>query len=297
MSEEQVKDLVENDYGAEVTSDQLASLFVSEDAETDSQVAPEVDSNDSVETATTETETQETEQPSEEESVSTEEDDFDDLVFVHNDTEYSNDDLALAVEALQNKDEWQKANTQKAQQIAEERKQLDSLMARVKGALDSDEVKEYFGEDHDLFKSSSEYEALPKQEQETIDEPKADDRVVLLEDKIIQMEAERQVDKDIAELIVAHPELQGSTEALNDVLETAIVKNLSLEDAYVFATATSNGESALMKAIKTVEEANKLKSQPEAIPSGRGTTEEPIPVGKDWDEIADIALSRYNIMK
>ena len=123
MSEEQVKDLVENDYGAEVTSDQLASLFVSEDAETDSQVAPEVDSNDSVETATTETETQETEQPSEEESVSTEEDDFDDLVFVHNDTEYSNDDLALAVEALQNKDEWQKANTQKAQQIAEERKQ------------------------------------------------------------------------------------------------------------------------------------------------------------------------------
>ncbi len=297
MSEEQVKDLVENDYGAEVTSDQLASLFVSEDAETDSQVAPEVDSNDSVETATTETETQETEQPSEEESVSTEEDDFDDLVFVHNDTEYSNDDLALAVEALQNKDEWQKSNTQKAQQIAEERKQLDSLMARVKGALDSDEVKEYFGEDHDLFKSSSEYEALPKQEQETIDEPKADDRVVLLEDKIIQMEAERQVDKDIAELIVAHPELQGSTEALNDVLETAIVKNLSLEDAYVFATATSNGESALMKAIKTVEEANKLKSQPEAIPSGRGTTEEPIPVGKDWDEIADIALSRYNIMK
>jgi len=300
MSDEN-KDIVleDGEYGVQLTSDQVSSLFTSEEEETPKFTsAPEPAVENSEETATTETETQATEQPSEEESVSTEEEVVDDdLVFVHNDTEYTNDDLALAIEALQNRDEWQKSNTQKAQAVAEERKQLDSLMSRVTSALDTDEVKEYFGSDHALFKSVSEYEALPKQEQETIEEPKQDDRVLLLEDKIVQMEAERQVDKDIAELIVAHPELQGSTEALNDVLETAITKNLSLEDAYIFATATSNGESALMKAIKTVEEANALKAQPEAKPSGKGQVEEPIPVGKDFDEIADIALTQYNIMK
>ena len=52
-----------------------------------------------------------------------------------------------------------------------------------------------------------------------------------------------------------------------------------------------------MKAIKTVEEAERLKAQPEAKPSGKGQVEEPVPVGKTFDEIADIALTRYNIMK
>tara|TARA_Y100000052_G_C2950143_1_gene86607 strand:+ start:1188 stop:2087 length:900 start_codon:yes stop_codon:yes gene_type:complete len=299
MSDEN-KDIVleDSEYGIKLTSDQVDSLFTSDGSETPNQMsAPEPAVENSEETATAETETQATEQPSEDESVSTEEDNLEDLVFVHNDTEYSNDDLTLAIEALQNRDEWQKSNTQKSQQIAEERKQLDNLMSRVNNALQSDEVKEYFGSDHELFKSVEDYKGLPEQEQKAIDEPVEDDRVTLLEDKIMQMEAEKQVDKDIGDLIIAHPELQGSTEALNDVLEIAITKNLSLEDAYVFATATSNGESALLKAIKTVEEAKSLKSQPEARPSGKGQVEEPIPVGKSYDEIADIALSRYNLMK
>ena len=297
MSDEN-KDIVlqDSEYGVELTSDQVSSLFTSEE-----EVAPKFESapepavENSEETATTETETQATEQPSEEESVSTEE--VEDMVFTYNDREYSNQDLTLAIDALQNRDEWQKSNTQKAQQIAEERKQLDVLMSKVNDALKSDDVKEYFGSDHALFKSVEDYKGLPEQEKESIEEPVADDRVSFLEDKIIQMEAEQQVDKDIASLVVAHPELQTSTEALNDVLEIAIEKNLSLEDAYIFATASSNGETALMKAIKTVEEAERLKAQPEAKPSGKGQVEEPVPVGKTFDEIADIALTRYNIMK
>jgi len=299
MSEEN-KDIVltGSDYGVELTSDQVDSLFTSEEDETPNQMsAPVQTAKNSEETATAETETQETEQPSEEESVSTEEVTDDDQVFVYNDVEYTNDDLTLAIDALQNRDEWQKSNTQKAQQVAEDRKQLDSLMSRVNKALDADDVKEYFGSDHELYKSVEDFKGLPEQEQQTIDEPVADDRVTMLEDKLMAMEAEKQVDKDIGNLVISHPELQGSTEALNDVLEIAIEKNLSLEDAYVFATATSNGESALLKAIKSVEEANALKAQPEMKPSGRGNVEEPVPVGKDWDEIADIALSRYNIMK
>lgn len=297
MSEDKQDIVLEDgEYGVKLTSDQVTSLFTSEE-----EVAPKFESapepavETSEETATTETEPQATEQASEEESVSTEE--VKNMVFTYNEREYNNDDLTLAIDALQNRDEWQKSNTQKAQQIAEERKQLDTLVSKVNDALKSDDVKEYFGSDHALFKSVEDYKGLPEQEKESIEEPKADDRVTFLEDKIMQMEAETQVDKDIAGLVVAHPELQTSTEALNDVLEIAIEKNLSLEDAYVFATASSNGETALMKAIQTVEQAEKLKSQPEARPSGKGQVEEPIPVGKDFDEIADIALSRYNIMK
>lgn len=300
MSEETKEDIVlqDGEYGVELTSDQVDSLFVPVEEETPKfESAPEPTVENSEETATAETATQETEQPSEEESVSTEEGSEESQVFVYNDVEYSNDDLTLAIDALQNRDEWQKSNTQKAQEVAEERKKLDGLMERVSKLTESDELKEYLGESHELFKTVNEYEGLPETEEKPIEEPVQDERVTLLEDKIMSMEAEQQVDKDIANLIVKHPELQSSTEALNDVLEIAIEKNLSLEDAFVFATATSNGESALMKAIKSVEEANALKAQPEIIPSGKGTVEEPIPIGKDWDEIEEIALSRYNIMK
>lgn len=296
--EEQDIALQDGEYGIDLSSDQVNSLFVPEEEEAPKfESAPEPTVENSEETATTETATQETEQPSEDESVSTEDVNEQDLVFVHNDIEYSDDDITLAIEALQNKEEWQKSNTQKAQEVAEERKKLDSLMSRVSKVVESDDLKEYLGADHDLFKSVSEYEGLPKGAEETIEQPKADDRVALLEEKIMSMQAERQVDEDIANLIVAHPELQGSTEALNDVLEVALNKNLNLEDAYVFAMASSNGETALKKAIKSVEEANALKAQPEVKPSGRGNTNEPVPVGNTWDEIEEIALSRYNIMK
>jgi len=291
--------LEDGEYGVQLTSDQVESLYLPDEEDVPKfESAPEPTVENSEETATAETATQETEQPSEEESVSTEEVSEESQVFVYNDKEYSNDDLTLAIDALQNRDEWQKSNTQKAQEVSEERKKLDNLMERVVTLTESDEIKEMLGSDHDLFKSVDEYKGLPKQEQESIDEPDVkDDRVTLLEDKIMSMEAEQQVDKDIANLIVKHPELQTSTEALNDVLEIAIEKNLSLEDAYVFATATSNGESALIKAIQSVEEANALKSQPEIKPSGKGNVEKPIPVGKDFDEIAEIALTRYNIME
>jgi hypothetical protein len=294
------KDIVleDGEYGVQLTSDQADSLFVSEEEQAPNfESAPKPTVENSVETATDETATQETEQPSEEESVSTEEISEDDQVFVYKDVEYSNDDLTLAIDALQNREEWQKSNTQKAQEVAEERKKLDGLMERVSKITASDELKEYLGDSHELFKTVNEYEGLPVVEEKPIEEPVKDDRVTLLEDKIMSMEAEQQVDKDIANLIVKHPELQSSTEALNDVLEIAIEKNLSLEDAFVFATATSNGESALMTAIKSVERANELKSQPEVRPSGKGTVEEPMPIGKDWDEIEEIALSRYNLME
>tara|TARA_R100000458_G_C8264315_1_gene239533 strand:+ start:537 stop:1427 length:891 start_codon:yes stop_codon:yes gene_type:complete len=292
-NEEPKKELIENDYDVEITSDDLDRLFTSEDeVETPSTSAlADVDEN-SEETATTETETQETEQPSEDESVSTE----NPYVFKHGEREYSAEELTLAIEALSNKEDWQKSNTQKAQEVAEDRKKLDSIMSVVNKAVESDELKDVLGEDHELFKSIKDFEGLPEQEQETIESPEQE-KMQLLEDKIFRLEAEKQVNEDIAELMLRHPELRDSREALNDVLEVAVTKNLGLEDAYVFAMASSDGKSKLKEAIKSVEEAEKLKAQPEVKPSGKGKVEEPVPLGKDFDEIAEIALDRYNLFK
>ena len=76
MSDEN-KDIVleDSEYGIKLSSDQVDSLFTSDESETPNQMsAPEPAVKNSEETATAETETQATEQPSEEESVSTEED-------------------------------------------------------------------------------------------------------------------------------------------------------------------------------------------------------------------------------
>jgi len=150
--------LEDGEYGVQLTSDQVESLYLPDEEDVPKfESAPEPTVENSEETATAETATQETEQPSEEESVSTEEVSEESQVFVYNDKEYSNDDLTLAIDALQNRDEWQKSNTQKAQEVSEERKKLDNLMERVVTLTESDEIKEMLGSDHDFFKSVDEY--------------------------------------------------------------------------------------------------------------------------------------------
>ena len=73
-------------------------------------------------------------------------------------------------------------------------------MSKVNDALKSDDVKEYLALTT-LCSRALRITRLPEQEKESIEEPVADDRVSFLEDKIIQMEAEQQVDKDIASLV------------------------------------------------------------------------------------------------
>ena len=129
MSDEN-KDIVlqDSESGVELTSDQVSSLFTSEE-----EVAPKFESapepavENSEETALLKQRLRRLSNQVKR-SVSTEE--VEDMVFTYNDREY-NGKLTLAIDALQNRDEWQKSNTQKAQQIAEERKQLDVLMSKL----------------------------------------------------------------------------------------------------------------------------------------------------------------------
>ena len=219
--------------------------------------------------------------------------------FTHNGQEYSEDDLRLGIEALVNKNDWQKSNTQKAQELAEERKQVISLRDRLNTLLDND-VKDALGEDHKLFDLLKESESLQGEveDNESIAEEqvKNPDRIEELEDKILKMETEKRVDRDIAELINKHPELGQNQEALNEVLSVAIEKRLTLDDAYIFANATANGESKLLQAIEQVKKAEELKKQTEVTTTQKGVREEPIPMGQDYDEIGEIALNKYKLM-
>ena len=288
------------EYGIELNQDQVSSLFREED-ESPSMTLETAPKDQEVQTMPEGEETSsETEETPSEHPKSVEESSPNEEVkmFTHNGQEYSEDDLRLGIEALTNKTEWQKSNTQKAQELSEERKQIISLRDRLNTLIDND-VKDALGEDHKLFDLLKESELLqePVEDNKSIAETevKNPDRISELEDKILQMETEKQVDRDIAELITKHPELGQNQEALNEVLNVAIEKRLNLDDAYVFANATANGESKLLQAIEQVKKANELKTQPEVRPS-KGTRDEPIPIGKDYDDINEIALKHYKLI-
>ena len=288
------------EYGIELNDDQVSSLFKPSDSPTmrfeTEPKNPVVDTESKGQEVSPEVEeTQATEQP-----MSTEEQTPKEEVstFTHNGQEYNDDDLRLALEALNNKSEWQKANTQKAQELSDDRKEFVSMRDRLNTLLDN-EVRSELGDDHKLFELLKEAESLQEEvvDNKSIAEPEAEvSRIGELESKILKMETEKQVDRDIEYLVESHPELRNNPNAINEVLNVALEKRLNLEDAFIFANATANGESKLLEAIKQVEKANELKGQAEVTTTTKGVREEPTPVGETYDDIARIALSKYNLM-
>lgn len=297
MSEEKEVLQDSNFEGVTIDADTLASLYVQDEPEqTDVKSTPQ---EESISQETAEVDNQETqeEQPKEvEESVSNESS----MIRV-GDTDYSENELNLALESLRNRNDWQRSNTQKAQEIADERRYLDGIVATIDNVLEDQELKDVLGADHQLYKAISEYEMSPEEEQEAITEAEQEvenDRLASLEEQVQFMEAEKSVDQEIAQLVNNHPELT-TEDAITEVLNVAVEKNLNLEDAYIFANATVNGESALKKAIESVKKAEELKSQPEVSVTNRGSSEEPIPLGKSYDDIEDILLNtkHYDLFK
>ena len=298
MSEEKQYLEDPNFEGVKIDTDTLASLYVQEQPEqTDAKTEPQSEGI-SQETAEVDSqESQETEQPKEVEEEVSEESSF----IRVGENEYSENELSLALESLNNRNDWQRSNTQKAQELADERRYLDGIVSQIDAVLEDEELRDALGEDHQLYKTIAEYEMSPEEEQEAISEAEREvenDRLDSLENQIQMMEAEKSVDNEIAQLVQKHPEL-GTEDAVTEILNVAVEKNLSLEDAYIFANATLNGESALKKAIESVKEAEKLKAQPEVRTTNRGTTETPIPLGKNYDDIEKIALEskHYELFK
>jgi len=297
MSEEKQYLEDSNFDGVKIDEDTLASLYVQEQPEqTDATVEPQSES-DRQETAEEIVQATQDEQPKDEEEIVSEESSFIKI----GDNQYSENELNLALEALNNRNEWQRSNTQKAQEIADERRYLDGLISQLDGVLEDEDLKDALGADHQLYKTIQEYEMSPEEENEAIAEAEQEvenDRLLQLEEQMKTMEAEKQVDAEIAQLVTNHPELS-SEDAITEVLNVAVEKGLSLEDAFIFANATANGETALKKAIESVKKAEELKAQPEVSVTNRGSQGEPIPLGKSYDDIEDILLNtkHYELFK
>ena len=222
--------------------------------------------------------------------------------------EYDIDTISEALEAYNNKNEWQKSNTEKAQQISADRKAFEK-QSKVWRDLRNDEnaieaLREVLDADHPIFNPDK---AEELQTQDTA-EP---DRVQELEDKLNElqrerqdelevMEADRQVTQDLSELRQKHPDLEDQN-LMDEVITTAIEKGFTgidgLEDAFVLAYHSSAEDSAFKTEVNRARNAKAMKSIPEPEGAVKGIHEEPVTKPKDYRDARADALKNYNFFE
>lgn len=219
--------------------------------------------------------------------------------------EYDIDTISQALEAFNNKNEWQKSNTEKAQQISAERKAFDNE-SKVWRDLQNDEnaleaLREVLDANHPIFNTDK---AEELQNQDTT-EP---NRVQELEDRLNEfqkekeeelaiVEADNQVTQDLSDLKQKHPELEDQT-LMDEVITTAIEKGFigrnGLEDAFVLTYHSSAEDSAFKTAVNRARNAKAMKSIPEPEGAVKGIHEEPISKPKGYKDARADALKNYN---
>ena len=243
--------------------------------------------------ATPDEETQETEQPTPIEEGK-------DEVFIVNDKEYSLDDINRWRKDSENRHDWQKSNTEKSQSVSDERKALNADIEKWKTVKDNDDlmdaIKDYLGEDaesHPLFMEPSK---VSESQEEPTDGSVSE--VQQLRQEMSQMKAKMEVDQDIQKLQQEHPELRNNEEALNEVINTMLDRNLpTLEDAYLISNAKTTENSAFSKAKQALEEAQQSKDIPVVKGNERGQRSKPIPKMESYRDIREHALENYDLFR
>jgi len=292
-------------YGEIVESSVADSLFTP--SESEQQTAP-AESTDSEVTTEEQVETQETEQPeSSEETVTTEDGEPEVIDFTEIEIDgvtYTTEQLQEALRDSSNKAEWQKSNTQKAQEVAQQEKALKAEFDRINGVMKDDEVvetmKDLLGEDHEFFKESTVKfsDNAETKTEETQVEPVQDTRVEELEAQVREMQLKDEVAREISQLVNAHPELKDDGDAVSEVLDIAVERNITdLEDAFVLAQARATEESAIMKAMKKLKEADELKAIPEVDSNKKGEHSPTVEKSPTFDHAREIALKEYQLFK
>ena len=296
-------------YGVSIDNEVADSLFTPNEGE---QRLTETESETSSEVTTEEpVETQETEQlESSQETVPTDdgEPEVIDFTEIEIDGEtYTTEQLQEFIKDSSNKAEWQKSNTQKAQQIASQEKALKAEFDRINGVMKDDEVvetmKDLLGEDHEFFKESTvKFSDYAEESQETEPTPPVenqdDSRVSELEAQVQNMQLKEQVAQEINQLVLAHPELKDDSDAISEVLDIAVDRNIAdLEDAFTLAQARATEESAMMKAMKKLKEADELKAIPEVDSNKKGDHSPTVEKSPDYDHARSIALSDYQLFE
>ena len=293
-------------YGEVVDVAVADSLFTPDEGE---QQTTATESPDSEVTTEESVETQETEQPENSEETVTADDsepeivDFNEIE-IDGET-YTTEQLQEFIKDSSNKAEWQKSNTQKAQEIANQEKALKAEFDRINGVMKDDEVvetmKDLLGEDHEFFKESTvkfSDKAEETQEQQPVVEEKTDSRVDELEAQVREMQLKEEVANEINTLVTTHPELKDDGDAISEVLDIAVDRNISdLEDAYLLAQARASEESAITKAMQKLKEADELKAIPEVDSNKKGDHSPTVEKSSDFDHARDVALKDYQLFK
>ena len=294
-------------YGEVVEASVADSLFTPDEGE-QQQTTTQSETNSEV-TTDEQVETQATEQPeSSEETVPTEDNESEDYQFSEIDIDgniYTTEQLQEALQDSSNKAEWQKSNTQKAQEIANQERALKAELDRINGVMQDEEVvesmKDILGEDHEFFKESTvkfSENVEQTQGQEPAEPSQEDSRIDELEAQVQQMQLKEQVANEINTLVQAHPELKDDGDAISEVLDIAVDRNIvDLEDAFVLAQARATEESAIKKAMSKLKEADELKAIPEGDSTKKGDHSPTVEKSPDFDHARDVALKDYQLFE
>lgn len=290
-------------YGVEVDAEVADSLFTPDEGE---QQLTETESMPNSEATTDEpVETQATEQPENSlEPVPTDDSEPEVIDFSEIEIDgqtYTTEQLQEFIKDSQNKADWQKSNTQKAQELASQEKALKAEFERINGVMKDEEVvetmKDLLGEDHEFFKESSvQFSENVEQPQEQ--EPVRDNRIDQLEAQVQEMQLKEQVANEINSLVKAHPELENDSDAISEVLDIAVDRNIAdLEDAFILAQARATDQSAVLKAMKKLKEAEELKAIPEVDSNKKGDHSPTVEKSPDYDHAREVALKDYQLFK
>ena len=290
-------------YGVEVDAEVADSLFTPDEGE---QQLTETESMPNSEATTDEpVETQATEQPENSlEPVPTDDSEPEVIDFSEIEIDgqtYTTEQLQEFIKDSQNKADWQKSNTQKAQELASQEKALKAEFERINGVMKDEEVvetmKDLLGEDHEFFKESSvQFSENVEQPQEQ--EPVRDNRIDQLEAQVQEMQLKEQVANEINSLVKAHPELENDSDAISEVLDIAVDRNIAdLEDAFILAQARATDQSAVLKAMKKLKEAEDLKAIPEVDSNKKGDHSPTVEKSPNYDHAREVALRDYQLFK
>tara|TARA_R110001592_G_scaffold27006_10_gene100595 strand:+ start:8782 stop:9648 length:867 start_codon:yes stop_codon:yes gene_type:complete len=214
--------------------------------------------------------------------------------------EYEMDTIKEALEAYENKTDWQKSNTEKAQEVSAEKK-LWTGLRNNEDAIAA--LKDVLDEDHPIF-NTEEVVAEEEPDQDTNDssriqelEERLNELTRVKEQELLDIEADRQVTADLTQLKQGHPELQ-DPQFLDSVIKTAVEKGFTgiqgLEDAFALTYHSSAENSAFKSAVNRARNAKAMKSIPEPKGSARGLHSEPNEVPKSYKDAQADALKNYN---
>ena len=222
--------------------------------------------------------------------------------------EYQIDTIKDALEAYENKSEWQKTNTEKAQELSAEKKTFkaeqkvwselrnnDDAMAALRDVLD---------EDHVIFQEGESVVA----EEEPIQDTKELNKLQELEERLneltrskeqelMDIKADQQVHADLTELTKSHPELEDQ-KFMDQVINTAVDKGFigikGLEDAFVLTYHQSAEDSAFKTAVNRARNAKAMKSVPDTKGTVKASHVEPNTIPKSYKDAKADALKNYN---